>query len=128
MELIESLTNNKCGCNNCDNKKGNVFTLPVSQETCDYLQRLGMGIDARLAVIDRIMTIHANDTNDSVLESKPFKKYHAEFEELNAEYTQAKLEFEKELKPIVFEKVGKEVDFNWLIKDFLSQEVEITIL
>ena len=120
-------SNKTCNCN-CGENKETTFTLPVSQETCDYLQRLGMGIDARLAVIDRIMTIHANDTNDSVLESKPFKKYHAEFEELNAEYTQAKLEFEKELKPIVFEKVGKEVDFNWLIKDFLSQEVEITIL
>ena len=120
-------SNKTCNCN-CGENKETTFTLPVSQETCDYLQRLGMGIDARLAVIDRIMTIHANDTNDSVLESKPFKKYHAEFEELNAEYTQDKLEFEKELKPIVFEKVGKEVDFNWLIKDFLSQEVEITIL
>ena len=120
-------SNKTCNCN-CGENKETTFTLPVSQETCDYFQRLGMGIDARLAVIDRIMTIHANDTNDSVLESKPFKKYHAEFEELNAEYTQAKLEFEKELKPIVFEKVGKEVDFNWLIKDFLSQEVEITIL
>ena len=125
MGLYENLENNKCGC--CSNK-GETFVLPVSQETCDYLQRLGMEIDARLAVIDKIMTNHTNDPDDSVLESKPFKKYHSEFEELNAEYSQAKLKFEEEIRPVVFEKAGKDVNFNWIIKDFLSQEVEITVL
>ena len=120
-------SNKTCNCN-CGENKETTFTLPISQETCNYLQRLGMGIDARLEVINKIFTNHANDTDDSVLESKPFKKYHSEFEELNAEYTQAKIAFENEIKPIVYEKAGEGVNFRWNINDFLSQEVEITIL
>ena len=104
------------------------FYIDISKETCDYLQRLGVDIEARLEVINKIFTSHKDDPDDSVLESKPFKKYHSEFEELNAEYIQAKLEFEKEIKPIVYEKAGNNVDFKWSINDFLSKEVVVTIL
>ena len=120
-------SNKTCNCN-CGENKETTSTLPVSEETCNYLQRLGMGVDARLEVINKIFTNHANDADDSVLESKPFKKYHSEFEELNAEYTQAKVEFENEIKPIVYEKAGNGANFRWSINDFLAKEVVITIL
>ena len=103
------------------------FKLQVPDETCNYLQRLSHSIDSRLEVINKIFTIHADDPDASVLESKPFQKYHTEFEELQAEYNQAKLEFQNQLEPIVYEKMGKHVNFRWTIKDFLLKEVDITI-
>ena len=124
---MESNKEIKCCDCGCENKEATTFTLPVSQETCDYLQRLGIGIDARLLVIDRMFSNHANDTDASVLNSKPFEKYHSEFEELNAEYTMAKLKFSEELKPIVYEKMGGVVDFTWNITNFLSKEVIVTV-
>ena len=124
---MESNKEIKCCDCGCENKESTTFTLPVSQETCDYLQRLGVSIDARLLVIDKIFSNHANDVNAAVLDSKPFQKYHSELEELNAEYTQAKLKFTEELKPIVYEKMGGVVDFTWNITDFLSKEVIITV-
>ena len=120
-------SNNETKCCNCNNAKVTTFTLPISQETCDYLQRLGIDIDARLLVIDRIMTNHVNDVDASVLNGEPFKKYHSELEELNAEYTQAKLKFSEEIKPVVYEKMGGVVDFTWNITNFLSKEVIITV-
>lgn len=120
-------SNKETKCCNCNNTGATTFTLPVSQETCDYLQRLGVSIDARLLVIDKIFSNHANDVNASVLDSKPFQKYHSELEELNAEYTQAKLKFSEEIKPVVYEKMGGVVDFTWNIANFLSKEVIITV-
>ena len=106
----------------------NIFYLPISQETANYLQRLTFEVDGRLEVINRLFTTHATDTDDSVLSSVPFKKYHTEFNELNAEYNLAKDELGKELRPIVEEKVGiKDVSFEWLIEDFNSNQVKITI-
>lgn len=105
------------------------FYLEVKEETCNYLQRLGMGVDARLEIMNRLFTSHANDPDDSVLTSVPFKTYQREFEELNAEYTIAKETFGKEIRPIVEEKVGKkDIAFNWTIEDFNEHKVKIEIV
>lgn len=104
------------------------FYLPVSEETTNYLQRLSFEIDGRLEVINRLFTTHANDTDDSVLSSVPFKKYQTEFNEYNAEYTIAKDELGKTLRPIVEEKIGiSGVDFDWMIEDFSENKVRITV-
>ena len=104
------------------------FKLPITEEVCNKLQRLGMDIDARLEVINKIFTNHANDDNAMVLDSVPFKKYHKEFEELQAEYTFAKLAFEESIKPAVYEKTGKPgVPFRWKIENFSIHEVTIEI-
>lgn len=108
--------------------KKKTFYLEISQETSDYLQRLGMGVDARLEIINRLFTSHVKDPDDSVLTSVPFTKYHKEFEELNAEYQMAKETLGKELTPLVEEKVGQPgVTFDWLIEDFNSHKVKITV-
>lgn len=105
------------------------FYLPVSQETCNYLQRLGVGVDARLEVINRLFTSHKDDPDDSVLTSVPFQTYQKQYEELNAEYAMAKDTVSNELRPIVEEKVGQTgISFNWTIEDFNSQQVKIDIL
>lgn len=109
-----------------NNKK---FKLPISEEVCNYLQKLSVGVDARLEVINKIFSTHAYDTDSFVLESIPFKKYHSEFEEMKTEFEYAKKDLTERLKPLVYEKVGKtDVKFNWNIVDFVLHEVEITVV
>lgn len=105
------------------------FVLPVSEDLCNYLQKLSVGVEARLEVIDKIFSNHATDSDASVLESVPFKKYHSEFEEMKTEFEYAKKDLTERLKPLVCERVGKnDVKFKWNIADFLLHEVEITIV
>ena len=106
----------------------NIFYLPISEETSNYLQRLGIEVDSRLEIIDRLFTNHVNDTDASVLSSVPFKEYHKQFDDINAEYIIAKENFGKEIRPLVEEKVGKkDIDFDWMIEDFSTNQVKITI-
>lgn len=106
-----------------------VFYLDVSQETCNYLQRLGIEVDGRLEVINRLFTTHANDADDSVLTSKPFQTYQKQYDEINAEYNLAKEELGKELTKLVQEKLGKEeVNFNWTIEDFNEHKAKIELI
>ena len=105
------------------------FYLSISQEVCNYLQRLGTAVDARLEVINRLFTSHKDDKDDSVLTSIPFRTYQKEYEDLNAEYSLAKDKLSEELRVIVEEKVGrKDVGFNWTIEDFNSEKVKIDII
>ena len=104
------------------------FTLVVENDLVDYLQRLGFDIDSRLAVIDRMFVNHKDDTDASVFESVPWKKYSKELEETQAEYTMAKDEFSNILIPLVEEKTGtKGVSFDWRIENFKDAEVIITL-
>ena len=104
------------------------FTLVVENDLVDYLQRLGSDIDSRLAVIDRMFVNHKDDTDASVFESVPWKKYSKELEEVQAEYTIAKDEFSKVLIPIVEKETGiSGVAFSWRIEDFKECEVIITL-
>lgn len=106
----------------------NTFTLKVENKLVDYLQRLGFDIDSRLAVIDRMFMNHKDDTDASVFESIPWKKYSKELEDVQAEYSIAKDEFSKLLIPIVEKETGVSgVSFNWKIENFKDGEVIITI-
>ena len=104
------------------------FYLPVSEETCNYLRRLSFEVEGRLEIINRLFTIHANDTDASVLTSVPFKTYHKEFEEINAEYSLAKESLTNELMKLVNEKYQTEnpVDFDWKIENFDDNRALIT--
>lgn len=105
-----------------------IYYLPVNQETADYLQRLGYDVDTRHSVIDRLLTNHREDTDASVLEGIPFKKYHEELEHAVIAYEEAKNRFTSELSVLVGEKEGKEdVAFDWRIEDFNSLQVKIII-
>lgn len=105
------------------------FYVDVPEETCNYLQRLGVDVEGRLEIINRLFTNHANDADASVLTSVPFKKYHEEYNQLNAEYSIAKDEVGKTLRPIVEEKTGVvDVGFNWTIEDFSEHKAKIDIV
>ena len=105
------------------------FYLPVSQETCNYLQKLSIATDARLEVINRLFTSHKDDPDDSVLTSIPFQSYQKQYEELHAEFALAKEKMNSDLRPVVEEKVGQTgISFNWTIEDFNLQQVKIDIL
>ena len=106
----------------------NTFTLKVENKLVDYLQRLGFDIDSRLAVIDRMFMNHKDDTDASVFESIPWKKYSKELEDVQAEYSIAKDEFSRLLIPIVEKETGVSgVSFSWKIENFKDGEVIITI-
>lgn len=105
------------------------YTVEISQELANYLQRLQLEVDTHLSVIDRLFTNHKDDPDDSVFESIPWKKYNKELQDVQAEYNLAKDQMSSELKPIVQEKEGREdVNFNWKIDDFTSLKAEITVL
>lgn len=106
----------------------NTYHLKISEETANYLQRLQFEVESRHAVIDRIITNHKEDTDASVLESVPFKRYHKQLEESEIAYALAKDEMTKKLIPMVQEKENnQDVTFDWRIEDFSACEVIITI-
>ena len=105
------------------------FTIEITNEMVNYLQRLGLDIDTRLSVIDRMFVNHKDDKDASLFESIPWKKYYKELENAQNEYELAKLKFGEEVvKPAINEKLGHTVkDFTWRIDDFQSGEVQIEI-
>lgn len=105
------------------------YTLPNTQEMNDYLQRLDYDINTRLLVIDKMFTMHKDDTDTSLFDSIIWKKYYKELEEVKAEYEIAKLKLQSQLAEAVDEIEGRQgVQFNWSIDDFLIPVVTITIL
>jgi hypothetical protein len=107
------------------------FTVEISEDAANYLQRFDIDIDTRLSVIDRLFYNHKDDEDTSLFDSSAYKKYTKELEELRFQYNIAKNEFTEKLMPIVAEKVGvpvEEVKFNWRIDDFLANEAIITII
>ena len=106
------------------------FTITIKNEMVDYLQRLGLDVDTRIMVIDRMFENHKDDADASVFDSVPWNKYYSELESAKNEYELAKIKFGNEvLKPLVAKKIGYETDnFNWKITDFASSEVHIEII
>lgn len=105
------------------------YLLPIGEDTANYLQRLHYEVQSYNAIVDHIFTSHANDVDDSVISSVPFKTYIKQAAEAQMAYDIAKNELSKELEVVVKNKEGKEeVYFNWNISDFASCMVEITLL
>ena len=106
------------------------FTIELKQEMVDYIQRIGYEVDTRVYLIDRMFDMHKNDTDTSLFDSLPFKKYHSELEAKKAEFDMAVRKLGDEvIEPIVCEKLGKNiVKFNFEIPDFNNPLVHITVL
>ena len=106
------------------------FTLNITNEMTNLLQRLGLDIDTRMSVINNIFEMHKDDKDTSLFESAPWKKYYGELENVKNEYELTKIKFGNEvLKPAIAEKIGYETnDFNWKIEDFSSNEVSIEVI
>lgn len=105
------------------------FTIELTQELVDYVQRVGYEVDTRVYLIDRMFDMHKNDTDTSLFDSVPFKKYHEELTEKKTEYDMAVKALGEKLKPVVCERVGRpDVEFNFEIPDFNDLKAYITVL
>ena len=105
------------------------FTVEITQETANYLQRLGMEVDGKVYLIDRMFANHANDEDTSLFDSVPFQHYMKEYEQALYEWDLAKQEFQDSyLTNKVKEITGQEdVSYTWAINDFSLLECEITL-
>lgn len=103
------------------------FTLEITKDTCNYLQRLAYEVMTRKDVITTMFETHKDDADTSVLDSVPFKHYHKLLEEAEFAYDVAKQELEKSLMPRVLEHEGKDVKFWWQVRDFTEGVVYITV-
>ena len=110
-----------------NNKK---FTVDITEEQANYLQRLGNEVDSKVFLIDRMFASHAQDTDTALFDSVPFKHYMKEYEKAQFEWEQAKLEFQKNfLNDKVKEATGLEdPKYNWQINDYLSLKCEVTLI
>jgi len=110
-----------------ENKK---FTVDLSEEQVNYLQRLGTEVDSKVFLIDRMMANHAADTDTALFDSIPFKHLMDGYEEARAAWEFAKAELQRTyLDEKVKEATGKDdVQYNWQINDYLSHKCEITVL
>ena len=110
-----------------DNKK---FTVDITEEQANYLQRLGNEVDSKVFLIDRMFANHAQDTDTALFDSVPFKHYMKEYEKAQFEWEQAKLEFQKNfLNDKVKEATGLEdPKYNWQINDYLSLKCEVILI
>ena len=110
-----------------NNKK---FTVDITEEQANYLQRLGNEVDSKVFLIDRMFANHAQDTDTALFDSVPFKHYMKEYEKAQFEWEQAKLEFQNTyLNDKVKEATGLEdPKYNWQINDYLSLKCEVTLI
>lgn len=108
---------------------GMKFNVEVEENVINYLERLGMEVDAQVYLIDRMFANHAYDTDTELFESIPFKHFMRRYEESKYAWEMAKSEFQKTyLDPIVAEKIGKQgVAYNWIIPDFSAHVCEVTV-
>ena len=96
--------------------------IEFSEETGNYLQRLGTEVDAKAYLLDYMFSNHAQDDDVSLFDSKPFQHFMKQYEQAQAEFTLAKVEFENTyLKPEVYKQLGN-IPFTWKIDDYTSHQ------
>lgn len=105
------------------------FIVKITEEQANYLQRLGVEVEAKAYLIDYMFANHMNNQNMILFDSAPFKHYEKQYEQAVASFNLAKQEFEHEyLDDIVYKKMGEKVNYNWRIDDYLSLDCKITVL
>lgn len=104
--------------------------INFNEEQGNYLQRLGIEVDSKAFLIERMFQNHMRDTDTVLFDSVPFKAYEQKYEEAHAAFELAKANFENNyLKPRIIEQTGIEnPSFTWAINDYLSGECEVTIV
>ena len=101
--------------------------IKISQEQANYLQRLGLEIDTKVFLIERMIDMHKDDTSFS--ESPAFQYYIQEYEKAYAEYELAKEEFQNDYVKVEINRLfgnGAKV-LKWNIDDFRSLECKVLI-
>lgn len=103
--------------------------IKVNQEQANYLQRLGVEVDGKSFIIDRMFSNHAMDEDTALFESVPFKHFMKEFEQANAEWDLAKNEFQESyVKPVIKAEYGENTKIlSWQIEDYNSLECKVII-
>ena len=70
------------------------FIITISEDQANYLQRLGVEVDSKVFLLDKIFANHAQDKDTQLFDSIPYKHYMKEYEKAHFEWEIAKLEFE----------------------------------
>lgn len=70
--------------------------IQIDQSTVDYLERLAYEEMGKMNLIDHILTSHAKDPDDSVVDGAPFQRLLSDYEKASAEYSVAKNKLEKD--------------------------------
>lgn len=105
------------------------YEIPVSEEIRNNLQRLSFEVDAAESVVERIITNPKYADDDTVLNSKPYKKFMHDLQLAKGEYEILKNTVSNEyFIPTVKEKENcTDVKFNWEIPDLSVGVAKITI-
>lgn len=104
--------------------------IKINQEQADYLQRLGVEVDSKVFLMDRIFDNHSKDADLSIIDSKLFKYYTKEYEEAFLEFELAKRKFQNDFLDAEVQKAlntTEKVSYTWNIEDYLALECEVTI-
>lgn len=97
--------------------------INVSNETVDYLQRLDFEMTANRNIITAIFDQHKYDTDASILESIPFKKYHDQYKEMVTQWEIAK----KNVPDTCLPEWLKKYQYNWYL-DTIKKVFRIDII
>lgn len=105
------------------------FTIPITEEQANHLQRLGVDVDSKIFVIDRLFAIHVADEDTQLFSSVPFKHYMEEYEKAYLLWDEAKKEFENAVvRPAVIEKFGSDKNLvSWSIDNFTALECKVNM-
>lgn len=106
------------------------FIVHFNEEQGNLLQRLGMEVESKIFLIDKMFANHASDTDTALFDSVPFKHYQKTYEEAYEAFELAKSEFQETyLNNEVAKITGKEKNsYNWAIDDYSSGECKVTLI
>lgn len=90
-----------------------IKTIPLNDETLNYVQAAFEDYKAKQDLITMIFEIHKYDEDDSVIESKPFASYEKKFMKAKIKYDTIMKELQENYIPEEFKKDGNrfEVEF-----------------
>ena len=102
------------------------YTIIVNEDDILLLQKYNYEILGYSNIVEKIITTNPN--NPAILNGDTWKSFYSQYQEAVIGYDRAKYNFMIDvLQPIVFEKEGKEIPFDWEIKDLLYPIVDIVI-
>lgn len=100
--------------------KNIVKTIPLEEETLNYIQALFEDYNAKRDLITMMFELHKFDDDYSIITSTPFKAYEKEFAKSKIMYDTAMQEIQERLIPDEF----KSEKYNFEVK-FDEQEIQI---
>ena len=90
-----------------------IKTIPLNNETLNYVQAAFEDYKAKQDLITMIFEIHKYDEDDSVIESKPFISYEKKFMKAKIKYDTIMKELQESYIPEDFKKDGNRFEINF---------------